>query len=37
VYGPMRSTHNASQGLVTTSLDGNLPYFCMHHLFTWQL
>ena len=26
VYGPMRSTHNASQGLVIASFVGSLPY-----------
>lgn len=37
VYGPMRVTHNTSQGLVTMHLADNLPYFCMHHLLTWKL
>jgi hypothetical protein len=36
VYGPTRSTHNASQGVVMTSLGGIRPYFRLCLLFTWQ-
>ncbi len=37
VYGPIRSTHDASQGVVTiTSLVGSLPYFNFRLLLTWQ-
>ena len=28
VYGPMRSTHNASQGVVMTSFCGTCPHLC---------
>ncbi len=27
VYGPMRSTHRASEGMLSTILDGRCPYF----------
>jgi hypothetical protein len=37
VYRPMRSTHNASQGLCITSFVGNLPYLFLCRLFTWHL
>ena len=33
VYGPMRSTHRASQGVLITIL----AYFCDHFLFIWQV
>jgi hypothetical protein len=36
VYGPMRSTHNASQGVEMTSLVGNLPCFNLRRLLIWQ-
>ncbi len=36
VYGPMRSTHNASRGVVMTSFGGTCPYFWLCLLFTWQ-
>ncbi len=36
VYGPMRLTHNASQGVMTTSLAGSLPYFNFRRLLIWQ-
>ena len=36
VYGPMRSTHNASQGVIMTSFGGTCPYFWLCLLFTWQ-
>jgi len=34
VYGPTRSTHKASQGVLITILDGRCPYFCVRFLFT---
>ena len=37
VYGPMRSTHNASKGVVMVSFAGSFPYLWFLHLFTWQL
>ena len=37
VYDPMRSTHNASQGVVMASFAGSYPYLWVLHLFTWQL
>ncbi len=37
VYGPIRSTHSASQGLRITNLVGSLPYLCLCHLLTWHL
>ena len=36
VYGPIRSTHNAAQGVVMASLGGTWPYFWLCLLFTWQ-
>ncbi len=36
VYGPMRSTHNHSQGFVMTVFGGRCPYLRDHHLLTWQ-
>ena len=36
VYGPMRSTHRASQGVLITILDGRCPYFSVCFLFIWQ-
>ena len=36
VYKPIRSTHNTSQGVMTTVLVGNFPYFRVCHLFIWQ-
>ncbi len=37
VYGSMRSTHNASQGVVMASFAASFPYLWFLHLFTWQL
>jgi len=37
VYGPTRSTHKASHGVLITILDGKCPYFCVRFLFTWQV
>ncbi len=37
VYGPIRSTHRASQGMHITILDGRCPYFSDCFLFTWQI
>ena len=37
VYGPIRSTHRASQGMHITILDGKCPYFSDRFLFTWQV
>jgi hypothetical protein len=37
VYGPTRSIHKASHGVLITILDGRCPYFCVHFLFTWQV
>ena len=37
VYGPMRSTHRASQGMLSTILDGRCPYFSDRFLFIWQV
>jgi hypothetical protein len=34
VYGPLRSTHNASNGLVIASLVGSFPYLNCLRLFT---
>ena len=31
-YGPIRYTHKTSQGFVTTSLAGSIPYLCLFHL-----
>ncbi len=36
VYGPIRSTHSASHGVMTTSFEGSLPYLIVRCLFTWQ-
>ena len=36
VYGPIKSTHTASQGVIVTILVGSFPYFCERHLFTWH-
>jgi hypothetical protein len=36
VYGPMRPTHNAFQGVIMTSFGGTCPYFWLCLLFTWQ-
>ena len=36
LYGPTRSTHKASQGVLLTILDGRCPYFRVCFLFTWQ-
>ncbi len=37
VYGPIRSTHRASQRMHITILDGRCPYFSDRFLFTWQV
>ncbi len=37
VYGPMHSTHYASQGEVIASFADSFPYLSSPHLFTWQL
>ncbi len=37
VYGPMRSTHRASQGVLITIFDGRCPYFSDRFLFIWQV
>ena len=37
VYGPIRSTHSASQGFLITNLVGSLPYLCLCRLLTWHL
>ena len=34
LVGPMRSTHNAYQGVVMASLAGSFPYLFCLHLFT---
>ena len=34
VYGPIRSTHKYSHGMLTTSFVGSLPNFCFFHLLT---
>jgi hypothetical protein len=36
VYGSTRSTHEAFQGVLITSLNGRCPYFCERFVFTWQ-
>jgi hypothetical protein len=36
VYGPMRSTHKHSHGLVMMVFGGRCPYLKFHLLFTWQ-
>ncbi len=36
VYGPMRSTHKHSQGIVWTVFGGRCPYFCDHLLLNWK-
>ncbi len=37
VYGPMRSTHRASQGVLITSLGGRCPYLRDRFIFIWQV
>ncbi len=37
VYGPIRSTHRASQGMHITILDGKCQYLSVRFLFTWQV
>ncbi len=37
VYGPMRSTHKHSQGLLMTDLGGKWPYLMLRLLFIWQV
>jgi hypothetical protein len=37
VYGPMRSTHKHSQGLLMTVLGGRCPYLSFRLLFIWQV
>jgi len=37
VYGPIRLTHRASQGMHITILDGRCPYFSDRFLFIWQV
>ena len=37
VYGPMRLTYRASQGMHITILDGGCPYFSDRFLFIWQV
>ncbi len=36
VYGLIKSTHTASQGVIVASFVGSFPYFCKCLLFTWQ-
>jgi hypothetical protein len=36
VWGPMRATHNAFQGVVMTSFGGRCPYFWLCLLLTWK-
>jgi len=36
MYGPTRSTHKASHGVLITILDGRCSYFCVRFFFTWQ-
>jgi hypothetical protein len=37
VYGPTRSTHKASQGVLITVFAGRCPYFSFRFLFVWQV
>ncbi len=37
VYGPMRSTHKASQGILKTVFAGRCPYLRFRFLFVWQV
>ena len=37
VYGPMRSTHKASQGILITVFAGRCPYLSFRFLFVWQV
>ena len=36
VYGPIRSTHNASHGVVIATLVGSFPYFSFLRLLVYQ-
>ena len=36
VYGPIRSTHSASHGVLITILEGRWPYFRVRPLLTWH-
>ena len=36
MYGPIKLTHTASQGVIVASIVGSFPYFCDRLLFTWQ-
>ena len=36
VYGPTRSTHKASQGVLVSILDGRRPNFNVRLLLTWH-
>jgi hypothetical protein len=36
VYGPTRSTHKASHGVLIAILGGRWPYFSVRLLFTWH-
>jgi hypothetical protein len=36
VYGPMRSTHKHSHGIVLTVFGGRCTYFCDHLVLTWK-
>ena len=37
LYGPMRSTHSVSQGLVSACLGGSFPYFWLVVLDIWHV
>jgi hypothetical protein len=37
LYGPIRSTHRYSQGVVITCFVGIFPYFYFLGLLTWQV
>ena len=36
MYGLIKSTHTASQGVIVTIIVGSFPYFCERLLFTWH-
>ena len=36
VYGPIRSTHNTSHGVMMTVFVGSLPYLSVRRLLIWQ-
>jgi hypothetical protein len=37
VYGPAKTMHSASHGVLISILHGKSPYVCVRLLFTWQV